>query len=84
MNKIFLVFSCIAASFISLSAQIDISVARGMSEGSVVTIEGIVTNGSELGIIRYIQDETGAIPAYPGSGSIGDFPDDVKSVQSRI
>ncbi len=35
-----------------------------MPEGSVVTVKGIVTNGSELGIIRYFQDATAGIAAY--------------------
>ncbi|KAA3623270.1 MAG: hypothetical protein DWQ02_24760, partial [Bacteroidetes bacterium] len=76
MNKLF--FLALALFFsISVFAQIDISEARGMSEGTTVTVEGIVTNGSSLGIIRYIQDETGGIPAYPGSGSAAGFPDNV-------
>jgi phosphatidylserine/phosphatidylglycerophosphate/cardiolipin synthase-like enzyme len=45
-------------------AQIDISIARQASVGQVVTIEGIVTNGSELGTIRYMQDATGGLPVY--------------------
>jgi len=64
-------------SSVMLNAQIDIDVVRGMSIGSEVTIEGVATNGSELGIIRYIQDATGAIPAYSGAGSAPDFPENV-------
>lgn len=45
-------------------AQTNIADARNMSIGSTVTVTGVVTNGSELGAIRYIQDATGAIPAY--------------------
>lgn len=78
MNRLLLVACCITFSFFNLTAQIDIAEARGMSEGTTVTVEGIVTNGFELGIIRYIQDETGGIPAYPGSGSVDGFPDDVQ------
>jgi phosphatidylserine/phosphatidylglycerophosphate/cardiolipin synthase-like enzyme len=51
-------------------AQIDIDSARTLPIGTNVTISGIVTNGSELGPIRYVQDATGAIPCYPGSGSV--------------
>ena len=76
MNKLILILSIITLSF-SASAQIDIAVARGMSLGSTVTVQGIVTNGSELSIIRYLQDATGAIAAYPGTGSIAGFPDNV-------
>ncbi len=62
----------------SAYTQIDISEARSLPEGTEVTVEGIVTNGSELGIIRYLQDGTAGIAAYPGSGSTGDFPGDVQ------
>ena len=57
--------------------QIDIADARTTSLGQIVTVEGIATNGAELGIIRYLQDATGAIAVYPGTGSIGDFPGEV-------
>ena len=65
----------IASLFLGLSslyaaAQTPISQARSQALGSIVTVSGIVTNGDELGPIRYIQDATGAIPAYPGSGSV--------------
>lgn len=45
-------------------AQNNILEARAMPEGSVVTVTGIATNGSEMGIIRYFQDETAGIAAY--------------------
>lgn len=61
-----------------LNAQQSIADARSMGEGVEVTIEGIVTNGSELGIIRYVQDSTAGLAVYPGSGSIGDFPGEVQ------
>ena len=35
-----------------------------MPIGTVVTVKGIVTNGAELGIIRYFQDNTAGIAAY--------------------
>ena len=57
--------------------QIDIAEARSSAIGSIVTVEGVATNGGELGIIRYVQDATGAIAVYPGTGSIGDFPGEV-------
>ncbi len=76
MNKLILFISILAFSF-SATAQIDIADARSMAEGSTVTIEGIVTNGPELSIIRYVQDATGAIAAYPGTGSAANFPDNV-------
>ena len=44
--------------------QTNIQAARNGAIGQTVTIKGVVTNGSELGPIRYIQDATGALPAY--------------------
>ncbi len=35
-----------------------------MAIGTVVTVKGIVTNGPELGVIRYFQDNTAGIAAY--------------------
>ena len=63
--------------FNTLNAQTTIADARGMNIGDVVTIEGVATNGGELGIIRYLQDATGAVAVYPGAGSNGDFPGEV-------
>lgn len=61
-----------------LYAQQSIADARSMGEGEEVIVEGIVTNGSELGIIRYVQDNTAGLAIYPGSGSVGDFPGEVQ------
>lgn len=48
--------------------QDDIADARAnYNIGQTVTVTGIVTNGDELGSIRYIQDESGGIAIYPGS-----------------
>lgn len=53
----------------SATAQISISQARSTSVGQTVTVSGVVTNGSELGSIRYLQDGTAGIAAYGGSVS---------------
>lgn len=46
-------------------AQTDISDARtNYNPGQTVTIRGVAANGGELGPIRYIQDESGGLPAY--------------------
>ncbi len=60
-----LLFSVVAlfAGF-SVLAQITIAEAREMGIGQTVTVRGVVTNGSELGPIRYLQDGTAAIAAY--------------------
>ena len=50
--------------FTNTQAQIDIATARGMALGSTVTITGIVTNGDEFGVIRYLEDLTGGIAVY--------------------
>ncbi len=76
MNKFILLFSMMLSGFWA-TAQIDISEARNLAEGTDVTIEGIAINGSELGIIRYFQDATGGIAVYPGTGSVADFPESV-------
>ncbi len=41
--------------------------ARAMGEDSTVTISGIVSNGEELGAIRYMQDGTAGIAVYAPS-----------------
>jgi len=48
----------------SVSAQSNISEARSQSVGSTVTVSGIVTNGSELGTIKYLQDGSAGIAVY--------------------
>jgi len=63
--------SVLTATFLVLSAitfaQDDIADAReNYNVGQTVTVTGIVTNGAELGSIRYIQDETAGIAIYPG------------------
>ena len=60
MTKISFTITCIILlSFNSISQ--DIFTARSQNLGSSVTITGIVTNGDELGPIRYIEDGTGTI-----------------------
>lgn len=44
--------------------QTSIQAARQAGVGQVVTVSGVVTNGPELGSIRYIQDSTAAIGIY--------------------
>lgn len=67
MQKILLSIATIMLSVSSLIAQMSISDARQESEGSTVTITGVVTNGEELGVIRYIQDPTGGMAVYDPS-----------------
>ncbi len=67
MKKIvFTLISLVIAGLQGFS-QSTIAEARAMGAGSVVTVRGIVTNGSELGSsIRYLQDATAGIAAYKG------------------
>lgn len=51
----------------------NIAAARAAAIGSTVTVRGIVTSGQELGFIRYLQDGTAGIAAYPGTGSAPGF-----------
>jgi len=67
--------------------QADIAEARTFAQGLGVSITGIVTNGDELGGIRYLEDATGGLPFFdpsvsglvnPGdevtiTGTMGDF-----------
>ena len=55
----------ILSSLISIvSFSQDIATARSQGVGATVTVTGIVTNGDELGIIRYIEDASGGIAIY--------------------
>jgi phosphatidylserine/phosphatidylglycerophosphate/cardiolipin synthase-like enzyme len=60
----------LAVLALTLHAQTWIGLARNQSNGTIVTVKGIALNGPELGEIRFIQDETGAIALYPGNGSV--------------
>jgi phosphatidylserine/phosphatidylglycerophosphate/cardiolipin synthase-like enzyme len=69
MNK--LKFSVLIGTFclfITSNAQvISISAARSAAPGTQVTVRGLVTNGAELGVIRYFQDATAGLAAYSPS-----------------
>ncbi len=63
MKKFYIITLIICTVLSSGYAQNTILDARGMV-GQSVTVKGIVTNGSELGTIRYLQDNTAGIAAY--------------------
>jgi phosphatidylserine/phosphatidylglycerophosphate/cardiolipin synthase-like enzyme len=69
MKKIALSIFFLLILGINCFSQSTIAEARAMPVGSTVTIRGIVTNGAELGVIRYIQDGTAGIAAYSSSMS---------------
>jgi phosphatidylserine/phosphatidylglycerophosphate/cardiolipin synthase-like enzyme len=64
MKKLIIIALLLLSIFQVSMAQTTILEARGMAVGTVVTVTGIATNGSELGIIRYLQDNTAGIAAY--------------------
>ncbi len=65
-KSIYLLLILFAVTF-NIQAQITIAAARALPVGSSVTVKGLVINGSELGDIRYMQDNTGNIAAYHSS-----------------
>ena len=69
MKKTTLSIFCLLIFVTQGFSQANIAEARAMPVGSTVTIRGIVTNGPELGAIRYIQDGTAGIAAYSYSMS---------------
>lgn len=61
--------------------------ARAAVLGSNVTLSGTITSGPSLGTIRYLQDATAGIAAYPGSGSAPGFaplPGDSISISGTL
>ncbi len=48
----------------NIFAQQNISDVRQLREGETATFSGIITNGNELGAIRYIQDNTAGLAIY--------------------
>ncbi|MBC9811431.1 endonuclease [Crocinitomicaceae bacterium CZZ-1] len=68
MKKLLIAISIFTASS-AFSQVISIASARSTSLGQTVTVSGVVTNGSELGALRYLQDGTAGIAAYGGNVS---------------
>ncbi len=64
MKRTLLLALCTATIGLSASAQTNIANARTYAIGATVTVTGVVTNGAELGSIRYMQDGTAGIAAY--------------------
>src|SRR5688572_9742569 len=58
------IFIFLLCPFYCLAQLIPISTARALPLGSTVTVNGIVTSGSEFGTIRYMQDGTGGIAIF--------------------
>ncbi len=64
MKKLYVMIGLLLSGYFSVAAQDNIAAARAMGEGAEVTVTGIVTNGDELGLIRYMQDASGGIAVY--------------------
>lgn len=72
LNTFLVVFLCF--SFASKAQVIKISDARAKPLGTVVTVRGLVVNGSELGTtIRYFQDSTGALSGFYSNATLPTF-----------
>ncbi|MCK9400515.1 MAG: phospholipase D-like domain-containing protein [Bacteroidales bacterium] len=69
MKRSLLILLAFVALAISAFSQDNIADARTYAVGATVTVTGVVTNGLELGVIRYIQDETAGIGIYDGDVS---------------
>lgn len=73
MNRL---LAAIAACSVLLHTPVlaqSIAAARNAAIGSQVTVSGMVTSGSSLGGIRYLQDADAGIAAFPGTGSVPGF-----------
>lgn len=64
MKKLLSILCVAGASLVF--GQANIADARTYALGSTVTVSGVALNGSELGQIRYMQDNTAGIAAYGG------------------
>ena len=72
-----------AASWQSVQAQTAITIAAARAQspayntsGATVTLRGVVTNGDELGAIRYMQDGTAGIGVYSATLTASLVPGD--------
>jgi len=66
-------FLLISSGGLFAQELIPISQARTQSIGTIVKVTGVVTNGSELGNIRYLQDGTAGIAAFGGTNGINRY-----------
>ena len=75
----------ILSSLLSIvSFSQDIATARSQGVGATVTITGIVTNGDELGPIRYIEDGTGGLGLYDPTALTGVLRGDEITVSGTL
>ena len=70
MKKNCLLLIILLVSFTESYAQ-NIANARSQGIGSSVTVSGIITNGDELGPIRYIEDSSAGLAIYDPNNVVG-------------
>jgi phosphatidylserine/phosphatidylglycerophosphate/cardiolipin synthase-like enzyme len=73
MHRLFTALFAAVVIGISPGSAQTVDDARNSAIGSSVTVTGIVTSGASLGNVRYVQDATGGIALFPGSGSAPGF-----------
>jgi phosphatidylserine/phosphatidylglycerophosphate/cardiolipin synthase-like enzyme len=76
LNALFLII--ISTFYISAQNPVPIATARLATVGDTVTIAGIILNGSELGVIRYIQDPSAGLAIYDAAFTTLQRGDSVK------
>ncbi|KAA9327520.1 hypothetical protein F0P96_16185 [Hymenobacter busanensis] len=66
MKKFTLLALLSSGALVPAHAQqvISLNAARAAGPGTTVTVRGVVTNGAELGFIRYVQDKDGGLAAF--------------------
>lgn len=73
MARVFFFFSLLASLLYanSSAAQADISEARSLDIGSLVTVNGVVICGAEMGELRFMQDESAGIGLMLSDAELG-------------
>ena len=64
MRKIVTLLVILGITLPGMTQVMSISDAKAAGAGTTPTVSGVVINGSELGVIRYIQDATGGLAIY--------------------
>ena len=76
IRKVLTVLLMVATALPGRAQVVSIADAKALGADAVVTVSGVVINGDELGVIRYVQDDTGGLavydPAEMGDTELGD------------
>lgn len=84
MRNILTIVLVVIATIPGLSQAESIHDAKARGAGATVTVSGVTLNGSELGVIRYIQDETGGLAIYDGDKMSGILAGDSITVSGTL